>query len=162
MTTNIEQALKLEDDFVINFVNEVKTNSITEEKDADFLNPFFESITKNIIKDFITLFPNKASTLKSLSFKINKRNILTEEVSKLSVKEIKEYIDKCTNISTAKQFKSDILNVITFGLFKSVGYSVIKHYLKVDLSVLDKEEELLAMRALVYLTFLYKTNDTAN
>ena len=162
MTTNIEQALKLEDDFVINFVNEVKTNSITEEKDAEFLNPFFESITKNIIKDFITLFPNKASVLKSLSFKINKRNILTEEVSKLSVKEIKEYIDKCTNISTFKQLKSDILNVITFGLFKSVGYSVIKHYLKVDLSVLDKEEELLAMRALIYLILLYKTDDTAN
>ena len=157
MTTNIKQALKLEDDFVINFVDEV--NNI--EYDYDITN-FFEATTSTVIKQFIKLFPHQATKLQANSFKALKRSLLIEEASNLSIKEVKELIDASSTPTAIQSFRSQLFNFLSLGFYNWVAISLINYYFKVDISNLTKEEDKLLVRALVYLTLLYKTDDTAN
>ena len=150
MTNTIEQALNLEDDFVINFVKEVKSTKLEVN-----INSFLKEVSDLTIKNFIILFPHQATELQANSFKLDKRPLLIKEVKNLSVKEIRELVDNSVKPTFSSTVKEWLLKVITLGNWKWISKSFINLYFKINISDLTKEEDKLLMRGFIYLNLLY-------
>ena len=156
MTRNIIYALNSEEGFIVNFVNEFKYCQ------EDKLYPLLNYVASKLLKEVTVKYPNKSYLLNSNYKSISKRGLLNMSLSNLTDLETVNFVNSCNLKNILFDIESNWVNKLTFGGFKWAILNRLTNLLKTNFHNLSKEETVLKMKALIYLTLLYKTDDTAN